>query len=268
MKSTLLSLLLLPSLVHGLSAAYVERPVSYLAGETACEGVLVYDASVTEPKPAVLMVPNWMGVTEPAVAKAKMVAGTDYVVFVADMYGVDTRPADASGAGAAAGAVRSDRGLMRTRAAAALEAFLQLEGIPVDRTKVGAIGFCFGGGTVLEFGRAGADLDAIVSFHGDLESPTLEAGAGATKARVLVLHGADDPYVPETDVARFITAMRETEVDWQFVHFGGTVHSFTNPQADTPGQADYNEQSATRAFALMHALFTECWDRPEAEAGQ
>jgi dienelactone hydrolase len=254
MKTTLPLLLLLAS---SLSAGFVERPVRYSVGETACEGVLVYHESLEAPAPAVLMVPNWMGVTPAALEKARILADDDFVFFVADMYGADVRPADASEAGAAAGAVRADRELQRARAQGALDTFLALADAPLDPERVAAIGFCFGGGTVLELGRAGADLDAIVSFHGDLASPTLEDDAPATRAKVLVLHGAADPYVPQDHVQRFVAAMMETDVDWQLVQFGGVVHSFTDPLADSPGQADYDETAAKRSFGMMDDLFDE-----------
>jgi len=234
----------------------VNRRVAYQAGDTACEGVLVYDGSAKADRPGVVMFPNWMGVTPEAVAKAERIAGDDRVVFVADMYGRGVRPENTEEASAAAAEVRGDRPMMRRRAAAALEAFrARAEELPLRRSEISAIGFCFGGGVALEFGRAGAGLDAIVSFHGDLASPTLERDAGATGARVLVLHGADDPYVPQEDVRRFVDAMRATDVDWRLVQFGNTVHSFTDRNADAAGKADYNARSARRAYAMMEDLF-------------
>lgn len=243
-----------------LSAGFVERPVHYTVGETECEGVLVYHESLEGPAPAVLMVPNWMGVTPAALEKARMLAGDDFVFFVADMYGTGVRPSNASEAGAAAGTVRADRELQRARAQGALDAFLAIEDAPLDPERTAAIGFCFGGGTVLELGRNGADLDAIVSFHGDLASPTLETDAGATRAAVLVLHGAADPYVPQEHVQRFVAAMMATGVDWQLVQFGGVVHSFTDPLADSPGQADYDETAAKRSFEMMDDLFDDLFE--------
>lgn len=240
-------------------AEFVEERVRYSYQETAFEGVLIYDRSIDGPAPGVFMVPNWMGVTSNAIEKAKKLAGDEYVFFVADLYGAEVRPDNSSEAGAAAGEVRGDRSLMRGRAEAALEAFREVEA-PLDSDRMAAIGFCFGGGAVLELGRAGAELDAIVSFHGDLLSPTLESDAGETEAKVLVLHGADDPHVPQSDVQEFIDVMRSTDVDWQLVQFGNSVHSFTNPSADTPGKADYNALTAERAFAYMELLFAEVWD--------
>jgi dienelactone hydrolase len=155
--------------------------------------------------------------------------------------------------------VRGDRALMRARAKKALEVFKKEgETLGLDGERIAAIGFCFGGGTVLELGRSGADVDAIVSFHGDLASPTLAADAGNTKAKVLVCHGADDPYVPQKDVQGWVAAMQATDVDWQLIQYSGTVHSFTDPLADSDA-ARFNAKSANRAYAAMRALFGEIW---------
>ncbi|WP_221030490.1 dienelactone hydrolase family protein [Actomonas aquatica] len=237
------------------------KTVRYDLDGTTFESTIVYDAHTAKPLPGILMVPNWMGPTENALEKAKMVAGYGYVVMITDMYGVDVRPTNGGEAAQAAGFVRGDRALMRARAAKGLEV-LRGEGhdVGLDREKVAAIGFCFGGGTVLELGRSGADLAAVVSFHGDLVSPTLEADAANTQAKVLVLHGAADPYVPRADVERFTAAMLATEVDWQLVEYSQTVHSFTNPEAAAAGQSEYNPVSAARAFVAMRALLDEIWD--------
>lgn len=209
--------------------------------------------------PGVLMVPNWMGVTDAAIAKAAKVAALGYVVYVADLYTASVRPADAQEAGAAAGAVRADRGLMRARTQAAFDHFRSLAGdTGVPEGRYGAIGFCFGGGAVLEFARAGAPLRAFVSFHGDLLSPTLEADSGKIKGSVLVLHGDADPFVPTEHVGQWQTAMRSAAgVDWQFVAYSGAVHSFTDPTATMPGRAEFHPVVAARAFAHMHTFFQE-----------
>lgn len=255
-----ISLVLLLSLTAGLQAGFLTKKVSYSDDLTSYEGILVYDESLKEPAPAILLVPNWMGVTESAIEKAKSVAGTTRIVFVADMYGLGQRPNNSEEAGAAAAAVRSDRPLMRARAQLALDTLLQ-QGVPLDREKTAAIGFCFGGGTVLELGRSGAALDAIVSFHGDLLSPTLAEDAAQTKARLLVLHGANDPFVPQEDVAQFQQVMASTEVDWQLIQFSNTVHSFTDPTAQMAGKAEYYELSSNRAFAYFEQFVNSVWSR-------
>lgn len=233
---------------------WVRIPVSYEIGETSFQGMLIYDADeADEQLPGILMVPNWMGPSEASYAKAEKIADDDFAVFVVDMYGKDVRPADSSEASEAAGTVRADRALMRKRALKAVEVFDGLAGQhPIDPEKTLAIGFCFGGGTVLEMARSGTEaVDGVVSFHGDLQSPTLENDADQVRIPQLILHGADDPYVPQADVQTFISAMQPGEVDdWTLVQFSGTVHSFTDPTANSDG-ARYNERSAERAFEMM-----------------
>lgn len=259
MKISFLALTFL-TLLRSLSAeaAILTKTISYDLDGVAFEGTLVYSES-GDKKPGILMIPNWMGPTDGSLDKAKQIAGDKYIVFMADMYGVDVRPTNGQEAGKAAGAIRADRQLMRARSAKGLEVLIA-EGAKVglDQEKTAAIGFCFGGGTVLELARSGSDIDAVISFHGDLISPTLQADAANTTAKVLVLHGADDPYVPQEHVETFVSTMQDTEVDWQLVQYSETVHSFTNPAANSDG-ARYNETSSKRSFAAMTSLFNEIW---------
>ncbi|MGB0697058.1 MAG: dienelactone hydrolase family protein [Rhodospirillaceae bacterium] len=239
-------------------AAMVEQPITYELDGTSFEGVLVYEDSVTHARPAVMMVPNWLGVTEASIDKAKRLAGSDYVILVADVYGVGVRPQNSEEAGQAAGALRADRPLLRARANKSLDVLLEQAGsAPIDTDAVGAIGFCFGGGTVLELARSGRDLDAVVSFHGNLDTPNAD-DAKAITAGVLVLHGADDPFVPPEQVQAFEVEMKNAGVaDWQVVQFGGAVHSFTDPFATLTGKAEYNERVSVRSFRIMNDYFDE-----------
>lgn len=209
--------------------------------------------------PGVLMVPNWMGVSEAAVEQAARVAALGYVVYVADLYTATVRPTGPAEAGVAAGALRADRDLMRARTRVALEHFQSLAGeTGVPEGRYAAIGFCFGGGAVLEFARTGVPLRAFVSFHGDLLSPTLERDSGKIVGSVLVLHGDADPLVPVEHIRAWHAAMRSAVgVDWQFVAYAGAVHSFTDPEAASPGRSAYHPVVAARAYAHMHALLQE-----------
>ncbi|MGC9452298.1 MAG: dienelactone hydrolase family protein [Oceanipulchritudo sp.] len=261
MKTKLLLITLLGACGIATAGEFAEKTVTYEIGDTVFESTMVWESENGDPRPGILMVPNWMGPTEASLEKARKVAAYGYVVMMVDMYGVGVRPKDASEAGKAAGAVRADRAMMRNRAAKALAVFRSTDGIPLQADKVAAIGFCFGGGTVLEMARGGADVDAVISFHGDLMSPTLESDAANTTAKVLVLHGAEDPYVPQEHVQAFVGAMLQTDADWQLVQFSGTVHSFTDSLADSPGFADFNPVSAARAFQYMEELLEELWNK-------
>ncbi|SDG26632.1 Dienelactone hydrolase [Pseudomonas benzenivorans] len=256
MKKSLIPLALL-GLAGLAEAAVVSKPVPYEIDGEAFEGLLIYDDSISSPRPGLLMVPDWLGVSENSAKQAALIAGDKYVVFMADMYGKAVRPANAAEAKAAAGAVRADRALMRKRAQAAVEVLkAQASQVALDAGKLGAIGFCFGGGSVLELARSGAPLQGFVSFHGNLDTPN-PADAQNIKAPILVLHGADDPSVPPAQVEVFIAEMKAAKTDWQLVSYGGAVHSFTNPQANVPGSNQYHPQVAARAYRAMNDLFDE-----------
>lgn len=254
---------LLCSAFAGLAdAAVVAKAVPYEIDGEAFEGVLLYDDSVTTPRPGLLAIPNWMGVNDDTVAKAARAAGSRYVVFLADMYGKAVRPGNADEARAAATSVRADRALMRRRAQAAVEVLkAQGDEVALDTRRLGAIGFCFGGGAVLELARSGAPLQGFVSFHGNLDTPD-PADAKNIQAPVLVLHGADDPAVPQAQVDGFVAEMKAAEVDWQLVSYGGAVHSFTDPKANVPGRNQYHPVVAARAFKAMNDLFDEVFAEP------
>jgi dienelactone hydrolase len=240
-------------------AKMIHKPIAYELDGTKFEGVLVYDDANKKPRPGVLLVPNWLGINAANLKQAELVAGNAYVVFVADLYGKDVRPKDQSEAGKAAGAVRGDRKLMRARMNKSLEAFLaNIKGVPVDTKKLAAIGFCFGGTGALELARSGANVGAVVSFHGGLSSPTPE-DAKNIKAKVLALHGADDPNVPPDEVKGFEDEMRKANVDWELVSYGGAVHSFTDVDANTPGRANYDPKVAARAYERMRSFFVEAF---------
>ncbi|MCY1286181.1 Dienelactone hydrolase family protein [compost metagenome] len=253
--------LLLPSLLFAFAgptwAAMVTQAVPYEIDGKPFEGTLVYDDSVKDPRPGLLMVPNWLGVTPAAAEQAKEIAGQRYVIFIADMYGKEIRPANPEEAKAAATAVRADRPLMRKRAQAGLETLkAQGQKVPLDLASLGAIGFCFGGGSVLELARSGAPLKGFVSFHGNLDTPN-PADARNIRAPILVLHGADDPAVPKAQVDAFSAEMTAAEVDWQLVSYGGAVHSFTERAANVPGRNEYHPKVAARAYQAMNGLFDE-----------
>lgn len=242
----------------GAQAAMVSKTLDYEVGGKKMQSVLVYDDAVKTPRPGIVMTPDWLGMNPDQVALAKDIAGKDYVILVADVYGVDVRPKNADEAGAAAKNMYEHRADLRARINAALDQLkAQANAAPLDGRHWGAIGFCFGGATTLDLARSGADIQGAVSFHGNLatDDPAL---AKNIKARVLALNGGDDKFVPEEQIVAFQKEMRDAGVDWQFLSYGGAVHCFAIPTAhgQVPG-CQYDERTAKRAFAQMHAFFAE-----------
>lgn len=233
------------------------QPVAYAVDGVSFEGQLVFDASSNLPRPALLMAPNWMGVSQGALDVARQVAGHGYVVLVADLYGKDVRPNGPDQAGAAMMPLKNDRALLRKRMQGALKALLEQAGkAPIDSGKVASFGFCFGGCCALELARDGAALAAAVSFHGTLDTPN-PADAKNIKGAVLVLDGASDPLVPRDSLPAFAKEMTDAGVDWALTSYGGAVHSFTDPHAQVPGMMQYDAKVARRAFQAMFDLFDE-----------
>ena len=220
------------------------------------EGYVAYDDTSTAKRPGVVVIHDWMGLAPITEQRANELAAQGYVAFAADIYGKGARPKDGKEAAALAGKYKSDRKLLRERVRAAYDALSKFR--LTDTTRLGAIGFCFGGTTALELARSGAPLKAVVTFHGGLDSPTPADGKNIT-AKVLVLAGADDPYVPAKDIAAFKKELDDAKIDWQFVEYSGTVHSFTIPDAgnDNSKGAAYNERSSKRAFAAEKSFFEE-----------
>ncbi|KQY51103.1 dienelactone hydrolase family protein [Lysobacter sp. Root494] len=238
-------------------AAMQARPVEWKIGKQAFAGYVVYDDAAMDRRPGIVMVPNWMGVNAAAVEKAKRIAGDKYVILLADVYGKGVHPRDhAEAMKALQSAYAAPEGLA-ARAAKAVDVLKSQQGkAPLDVSRMGAIGFCFGGGAVLDLARSGADIAGVVSFHGNLKA-SAKPGPEGIKASVLVLNGADDASVTGEDRSKFVQQMNEAKADWQLVDFGGTVHCFTEPEEKAESNCRYNERSATRAFRMMDDFFTE-----------
>lgn len=238
-------------------AAMQSRPVEWTLGGQAFSGVLVYDDANAAKRPGLLMVPDWKGVTPAAVATAKKIAGRQYVILVADVYGKGVRPKDDAAAMKQVKSLYADRSVLRERVARSLQALRDQAGkAPLDAAKIGAIGFCFGGATALELARSGADIAGVASFHGTLPT-SMPAKAGEVKASLLVLNGADDRNTSLDDVAGFKKEMDAAGVDWQFVDFSGAVHCFALESAHSPPGCVYDPRAAKRAFVMMDDFFRE-----------
>ena len=242
----------------GTLATYADirsQAVDYKDGDTELQGFVAWDDSSSAMRPGVLIVHQWKGLGEVETKRAEMLAQLGYVAFCADIYGKGVRPSSSQDAAAEAGKYKKDRALLRHRVSLALAELRKQS--HVDSRQVAAIGYCFGGLTVLELARSGADVAGVVSFHGALDSPNPADGKNI-KCKVLVLHGANDPFVPPKDIEAFVTELREAGVDWQMTSYGGAVHSFTDwtAKGDLPG-AVYNEKADRRSWEAMKEFFGE-----------
>lgn len=247
------------ALAASAQAAPVERTLVYKVGDAEMTSTLVYDDAGPAKRPGIVMIPNWMGVTPSAIERAKRIAGDDYVVLVADVYGTGVRPADTKAASEQVGKMFADVPVLRARAVEALAQLrAQAGSAPLDVEDLGAIGYCFGGATALELARTGADIDAVVSFHGSLKTP-IPAKQGEVKASLLVLNGADDGNVTPEAIAAFEQEMKAANADWQFVNFSGAVHCFAEDDANRPPGCVYHERSAKRGYEMMNDLFAEAF---------
>jgi dienelactone hydrolase len=237
------------------SAAIKTQLIDYQQGGVDLQGYLAYDDSQQGPRPGVLICHEWWGLNDYPKHRAEQLAQLGYVAFALDMYGkgvTATTPQDAM----KLSQIADDRYLIRQRAAAALD--LLRKQPQCDPAKVAVIGYCFGGMVALELARGGADVAAVVSFHGSLASP-LANDDQPIKARILVCTGADDAFVPPKDVEDFKDEMRKDGADYQIISYGGAVHAFTNPDADKVGMKNvaYNAAADKRSWAAMRAFFDE-----------
>jgi dienelactone hydrolase len=238
-------------------AAIQTETVEYREGDTTLEGFVAWDDAISGKRPGVLVVHQWMGLTDYEKHRAEMLAQLGYVAFCADIYGKGVRPRNPQEAGALAGKYRNgDRRLLRARVNAGLDALRRQP--QVDQKRIAAIGYCFGGTTVLELARSGADIAGVVCFHGGLDAPNPDDGKNI-RCKVLVLHGADDPFSSAQNIAALENELRKGGVDWQLVKFGGAVHAFTQPQAgnDNSKGAAYNEKADKRSWEYMKLFFAE-----------
>jgi dienelactone hydrolase len=256
MKTSLVSVLVFFALSIPALAEVRTQTVEYKQGDVILEGCLAYDDASREKRPGVLVIHEWWGINDYVKGRVQQLAQMGYVAFAADMYGKGVRAANPADAGRLAGTYLKDRKLLRARVSAGLDLLKKHQFTDVQR--ISAIGYCFGGTTVLELARSGADIAGVVSFHGGLDTPDPN-DAKNIKAKVLVLHGADDPYVPASQVLAFVDEMRKAGVDWQLVMYGGAVHSFTNPESgnDPSKGAAYNEKADRRSWQAMKDFFGE-----------
>lgn len=239
------------------SASIKTKAVEYKHGDVVLQGWAAWEDGFKDKRPGILVVHEWWGHGPYARKRAEQLAKLGYTAFAVDMYGKGVLAKDHEEAGKLAGAFFGDRKLMRERALAGLA---ELKKLPfVDETKLAAIGYCFGGTTVLELARAGTDLKGVASFHGNLATPA--PAVEKPKASILVLHGADDGFV-NAGLAGFQDEMRKAKADWQLISYGGAVHSFTVPEAgsDPSKGMAYDKAADKRSWAAMKSFFEELFN--------
>ncbi|HET7730152.1 MAG TPA: dienelactone hydrolase family protein [Usitatibacter sp.] len=232
-------------------AKVVEKNVDYQYNGRTMKGFLAYDDAVSGPRPGVLVVHEWWGLNDYIRGRARQMAERGYVAFAPDMYGEGRTTRDPKEAGALSGSVRPE---LVPRAKAGLEV---LRGQPgVDAARLGAMGFCFGGSTVLALAYSGEDLKGTVLFHGSLFPPA-EGQAAKIRSPIVILHGEKDTFIKPETIVQVKDALEAGKVDWYMVTYAQAVHAFTNPDADSFGLPGigYNEKAATRSWDEMQRFF-------------
>ena len=251
-------LMLLPL---SLQAKIVTERVNYSDGEIQMKGYLAYDSKIKTKRPGILVVHEWWGHNAYVEKRARMLAKLGYTAFALDMYGNGKNTEHPEDAGKFAGEVRTNMPAAEKRFMAAYK-LLQTHKT-VDKNKISAIGYCFGGGIVLEMARRGVDLDAVVSFHGSLGTAS-PAKKGQVKAKVLVLNGESDPFTTAKNIADFKAEMKAAGVDYKFISYPGAKHAFTNKDADKYGKKynlpmAYNAKADKKSWNEMKKLFKEIY---------
>jgi dienelactone hydrolase len=211
-----------------------EEPVTYKDGATEMKGFIVYDEAVTGKRPGIVLVHEWWGITKHVHGEASKFATQGYTAFIADMYGDGKTADNPKDAGALSGGVMKAPQEMESRFNAARETLAKHP--TVDPSRIGAVGYCFGGAVVLNMARAGADLAAVAGFHASLGLNTPAPAPGTVKAKILVLNGADDPFVKREQYDALKKDFDSAKADYRVIEYPGAVHAFTNPEATELGK--------------------------------
>ena len=264
MRMQLLGGLLAISIAGPSLAAIKEMPVTYKDGETTMKGFVVYDTAKKCKRPGIVMVHEWWGITKHMHNEAHRLARNGYTAFLADMYGDGKTADNPKDAGALSGSVLKNPQAMEARFNAAREELAKQP--TVDPARIGAVGYCFGGAVVLNMARAGADLDGVVGFHASLGLNTPAPAPGTVKAKILVLNGADDPFVKKEQYATLKADMDAAKADYHVIEYAGAVHAFTNPEATALGKkfnlplrydAKVNKEAEGEASKFFTAVFKQ-----------
>lgn len=240
-------------------AKVIEKNVEYTADGTLLKGYLVYDSAIQGKRPGILVVHEWWGLNDYSRKRARMLAELGYTALAIDMYGDGRQATNPTDAGALSSEVMKNFDTAKVRFSAA-EDFLKKQPT-VDIGRIAAIGYCFGGGVLLNIARQGTDLKDIVSFHGSL-SAVKPAVPGTIKTKLLVLHGGDDKFVSAQQVEAFKQEMATAGADYKFVTYAGATHAFSNPDATVLGKKfkipiAYNAKADKESWVEMKKFFDE-----------
>jgi dienelactone hydrolase len=239
----------------------VER-IEYQAGSVKGLGALIYNDALAVKRPLLLVMPNWLGITKTTIERTTRLAGDKYIAFIGCMYGEGRTSDGPPDSMELMQAVRADRIEGRKRVNAAFDTLVK-EAIRRkigDASKKAAVGFCFGGGNVLELARSGADVDAVVCLHGDL-STTLPARKGDIKGAVFVIHGSKDPVAPKSQRDALEAELDAAEANWQMLDFGGRLHSFTEEEANIAGVSKYNAGAAHQTYRMLDDFIQDAFEK-------
>lgn len=242
-------------LFSGVVQAKIETSlVEYKSGDSTFEGFIANDTSIKGKKPGIMIVHNWMGVTEETKSKAIEMARLGYVAFAGDIYGKGVRPKSPKEAGELAGKYKADLKTLRERSSLAIDELRKNKF--VDAKKIFVAGYCFGGTAAIEVARSGADIKGAISFHGGLAPSSDDKNI---KAPMLILHGAIDPHVKKVDLDGFTKGLDNEKIDYQFISYANAVHSFTEKAAgnDNSKGAAYNELADKRSWIALKNFLSE-----------
>jgi len=239
----------------------VER-IDYTAGNVRAKGALVWNDAIKDKRPLLLIMPNWLGVTDIAINRAQKLAADKYIAFVADMYGEGMTCSGPPTSQEWMLSVRADRVEGRTRANAALQTLINEAGKRGvgDISRIAAVGFCFGGGNVLELARSGAKIDAVVCLHGDLTT-SMPAKKGDIKGAIFVLHGSRDPVAPKTERDALESELDGADANWQMLDFGGRLHSFSEEETMMKGIAEFERSAAMQTYRMLDDFIQDVFNK-------
>ena len=246
--------------ISALDAKVRTKTIDYKHKDVALRGHLAWDDAISGPRPAVIVVHEWWGLNDYAKKRAEQLAKMGYVALAVDMYGKGNVTEHAQKAGEWSRQIQQNMDQWMKRAELGVNILKKNE--LVDSSRIAAIGYCFGGSTVLQMAYSGMNIKGVVSFHGSLPVAK-EDQAKNIKAKILVCHGSEDAFIPKTRIEQFQATLDKAKADWQFIAYAGAKHSFTNPGSDSHGMAGlkYNKNADQRSWKHMKMFFNEIFEK-------